>query len=64
VGSTGKEKIKTLFQQARIPLWERGQWPILTDGDSIVWVRQFGAAAGFVAHAGTKVILKVREGPC
>jgi tRNA(Ile)-lysidine synthase len=62
VGSTGKEKIKTLFQQARIPLWERGQWPVLTDGASIVWARRFGAAAGFVAHAGTRVILKVRDG--
>lgn len=62
VGSTGKKKIKTLFQQARIPLWERGQWPALIDGASIVWVRRFGAAAGFAVHAGTKVILKVRDG--
>ena len=62
VGRIVKEKLKTLFQQARIPLWERGQWPILIDGASIVWARRFGAAAEFVAHAGTKVILKVREG--
>jgi tRNA(Ile)-lysidine synthase len=62
VGNTGKEKIKTLFQQARIPLWERGQWPVLIDGDSIVWARRFGAASEFAAHAGTKVILRVREG--
>jgi len=62
VGSTRKEKIKTLFQQARIPLWERGQWPVLIDGASIVWARRFGAASGFAAHAGTKVILRVREG--
>ena len=62
MGSTGKEKIKTLFQKARIPLWERGGWPILTDGASIIWARRFGAASEFVAHAGTRVILKVREG--
>jgi tRNA(Ile)-lysidine synthase len=61
IGSTGKEKIKTLFQRARIPLWERGQWPILTDGVSIVWTRRFGVAAGLAAHAGSKVILLVRE---
>jgi tRNA(Ile)-lysidine synthase len=61
VGSTRKEKIKTLFQHARIPLWERGQWPVLIDGASIVWARRFGAASGFAAHAGTKVILRVRE---
>jgi tRNA(Ile)-lysidine synthase len=63
VGNTGTEKIKTLFQQARIPLWERSQWPLLIDGASIVWARRFGAATEFAAHAGTKVILKVREAP-
>jgi tRNA(Ile)-lysidine synthase len=60
-GSTGQEKIKTLFQQARIPLWERGQWPVLTDGPSIVWARRFGPAAGLVAEQDAKVILQIRE---
>jgi tRNA(Ile)-lysidine synthase len=60
-GSTGKEKVKTLFQQARIPLWERRHWPVLTAGTSIVWVRLFGPAAEFAASAGSSLILKVRE---
>jgi tRNA(Ile)-lysidine synthase len=60
-GSSGPEKIKTLFQQARIPLWERRHWPVLTDGDCIVWARLFGPAAGLVAEQDTKVILKIRE---
>jgi tRNA(Ile)-lysidine synthase len=60
-GSTGQEKIKTLFQQARIPLWERRHWPVLTDGPSIVWARRFGPAAGLVAEQDAKVILKIRE---
>jgi len=62
-GSAGEEKIKTLFQQARIPSWERRLWPILTDGCSIAWARQFGAAAQFAANAGSKVILRIRETP-
>ena len=61
VGSTSKEKIKVLFQKARIPTWERRHWPILVDGDSIVWARRFGAAGEFVAGPGAKVILKVGE---
>lgn len=61
VGSTGKEKIKTLFQKARIPSWDRRNWPILTDGTSIVWVRLFGAAVEFAAGDAAKVILKVQE---
>jgi len=60
-GSTGKEKVKTLFQRARIPLWERRHWPVLTDGPSIVWVRLFGPAAEFAAGAGSSLILKIRE---
>lgn len=60
-GSTGAEKIKTLFQHARIPLWERRDWPILTGGPDIVWARQFGPAARFAAGPGSKVVLQVRE---
>jgi len=60
-GYSGQEKIKALFQQARIPLWERRHWPVLTDGPSIVWARRFGPAAGLVAEQGAQVILKIRE---
>jgi len=60
-GYSGQEKIKTLFQQARIPLWERRHWPVVTDGPSIVWARRFGPAAGLAAEQDAKVILKIRE---
>jgi tRNA(Ile)-lysidine synthase len=60
-GSTGEEKIKTLFQRARIPVWERRYWPVLTDGPSIVWVRQFGPAAEFEANSGSRWVLVIRE---
>ncbi len=62
-GSAGEEKIKTLFQSARIPIWERRHWPILVDGASIVWARRFGPAAGLTASASTRTILQVREIP-
>ena len=60
-GYSGQEKIKTLFQQARIPLWERRHWPVVTDGSLIVWARRFGPAAGVVAERDAKVILRIRE---
>jgi len=60
-GSTGEAKIKTLFQQARIPVWERAYWPVLTDGDSIIWARHFGPAAAFVAGPGSGPVLRIRE---
>ncbi len=61
VGSTGGKKIKTLFQQARIPIWERSRWPVLLDRSNLVWTRRFGPAAAFVAGDHTKVLLKIRE---
>jgi tRNA(Ile)-lysidine synthase len=60
-GSTGERKIKTLFQEARIPLWERRHWPVLTDGSSILWVRRFGPAARFAAGPGSKSVLTIRD---
>jgi tRNA(Ile)-lysidine synthase len=59
--SVSARKIKTLFQLARIPRWERRQWPVLVDGGSIVWTRQFGAAAEYAAGPETRRILRVRE---
>jgi len=60
-GSAAEEKIKTLFQKARIPRWERRQWPVLTDGSAIVWARQFGAAAPFAANSASTMLLRIRE---
>jgi tRNA(Ile)-lysidine synthase len=60
-GSTGEEKIKTLFQKARIPRWERRHWPVVTDGSAIVWARQFGAAVPFAANSASTTLLRIRE---
>jgi tRNA(Ile)-lysidine synthase len=61
VGSAGGEKIKTLFQEARIPLWERRHWPVLTAGESIVWARKFGPDARVAAGPGCRALIGVRE---
>jgi tRNA(Ile)-lysidine synthase len=60
-GSTGEEKVKALFQRARIPLWERRLWPVLTDGPWIVWVRRFGPAAEYEANLDSRRVLAIRE---
>ncbi|MGA2736191.1 MAG: tRNA lysidine(34) synthetase TilS [Bryobacteraceae bacterium] len=59
-GHSGAEKIKILFQQARVPLWERRHWPVVTMGDVILWARNFGPAAGFAASPGSPA-LAIRE---
>jgi tRNA(Ile)-lysidine synthetase-like protein len=61
IGRSREEKIKTLFQEYRIPIWERRHWPVLTDGESIVWARLFGPAANRAASSGSVTVLRIRE---
>jgi tRNA(Ile)-lysidine synthase len=60
-GSSGTEKIKTLFHRARIPIWERRGWPVLWDGPEIVWARRFGPSAQAAANSSSTMVLQIRE---
>jgi tRNA(Ile)-lysidine synthetase-like protein len=53
------EKIKTLFQEGRVLLWERRHWPVVVAGDEIVWARQFGPGAKFAASAETNEQVRI-----
>jgi tRNA(Ile)-lysidine synthase len=46
-GHQSSEKIKKLFQEERVRLWERRHWPLLQCGGEIAWVRSFGVAEKF-----------------
>lgn len=61
VGSAAEKKLKALFQEARVPVWERPTWPVLTGQSGIVWTRRFGAAAGVAASRATGPVLRIRE---
>ncbi len=56
-------KIKTLFQEGRVPLWERRTWPVLVQGDRIVWTRRFGVAREFAAAKDARTGFRVVENP-
>jgi tRNA(Ile)-lysidine synthase len=60
-GETRDRKIKTLFQDFRIPLWERRHWPVIVNGNRIVWTRGFGVAREFAAGPETGTVLLVQE---
>ncbi len=60
-GQTHEQKIKSLFQEERIPIWERPSWPVLTANGKILWSRKFGPAADFVPDSSTRTILRVCE---
>ncbi len=61
VGQSLERKIKLLFQEARVPLWDRWIWPIITYNEAIVWSRRFGASAEFAAGPSTRVVLQVAD---
>jgi tRNA(Ile)-lysidine synthase len=61
VGRSKEQRVKILLQEARIPVWERDHWPIITYNGVILWARRFGAAADFAAGPSTRVVLRVDE---
>ena len=61
VGHSGEEKIKTLFQTWRVPLWERRHWPVIVRDSAILWTRRFGVAQEFAAGPDSKHILAISE---
>ena len=40
-------KLKALFQEQKVLLWERRHWPVVICGEEIVWVRRFGCSAKY-----------------
>lgn len=58
-GHSGPEKIKALFQEQRVLLWERRHWPVAVVAGEMVWARQFGAARKFAASAESRRVLRL-----
>ncbi len=50
-------KLKQLFQEFRIPLWDRHLWPVLTSAGAVVWSRRFGPSAGVQRTPDTRLVL-------
>lgn len=50
-GHQSAEKLKSLFQEHRVVLWQRRHWPVVISGGEVVWVRGFGASAAFQSSA-------------
>lgn len=61
VGQAHEQKLKLMFQQERVPLWERRGWPVLAAKGRIVWCRRFGPAADFSPCGSTQTILRIRD---
>jgi tRNA(Ile)-lysidine synthase len=60
-GHASPVKLKRLFQRARVPLWVRRSWPIITRGEVIVWASGFGPSADHLAGPGSRTVLRVLQ---
>ena len=58
-GQAAAKRLKFLFQEHRVLLWERKHWPVLLWKDEIVWVRRFGCSAKFKSSAGSRNVLTI-----
>jgi tRNA(Ile)-lysidine synthase len=58
-GHERAEKIKSLFQEQRVLLWERRHWPVVVAGGEIIWVRSFGSAAKSRASGESRRVLRL-----
>lgn len=63
VGTAGRRKLKTLFQQKRIPVAERVRTPVVVCGEEIVWVPPFGVAAAYGVTRKSRTALLIEERP-
>ena len=59
VGQAADLSLQQMFQRAKIPSWRRAFWPIVTDGQRILWVKRFGAAAECAAGPAAMSVLKI-----
>lgn len=60
LGSGGTRKLQDLFTDAKTPASDRRRWPILCDGEKIVWVPGLALHNGVKVTPDTRRILRVR----
>ena len=72
-GRAREKKLKALFQESKIPVWDRARWPVVCfsatttkpldersqDGQTVVWSRGFGPSADFAAGEATDTLLEI-----
>jgi tRNA(Ile)-lysidine synthase len=61
LGEARVRKLKELFTEARIPSWQRRYWPMVMSGDTVLWSREFGVAADFLAEGNSGTLVRISE---
>jgi tRNA(Ile)-lysidine synthase len=56
---SGSKKLKELFQESRIPVWERVHWPVLASEHTVVWTKGFGVAPDFACQEDSRQRVRI-----
>jgi len=56
VHTKSPKKVKELLTDLRVAHRERASWPVVADGDEIVWVRGFPVSSKYRARAGKRAV--------
>jgi tRNA(Ile)-lysidine synthase len=59
LGHSSFEKLKSLFGEYKILLWERRHWPVLICGDDVIWTKRFGCSAEAAADPETQQVIRL-----
>ena len=74
-GGKGAKKLKTLFQERKIAVWERPGWPVIAaasaetgapeaepgEREVVVWARGFGPSVEFAADDNSRIVVDITE---
>lgn len=58
-GKSGKYKVKDMFIDNRIPVYQRSSWPLLIANKELLWV--CGLWQKDLEHTGTSILIKVKK---
>ncbi|MBZ5563255.1 MAG: tRNA lysidine(34) synthetase TilS [Acidobacteriia bacterium] len=61
LGSHKSRKLKELFRRHKVPREQRKLWPVLENGQQIVWVRGLPPASTAASSGGTAEVLVIEE---
>jgi tRNA(Ile)-lysidine synthetase-like protein len=56
LAGAGRREIRRLLAEARVPRRERGGWPVVTRGETILWVPGVCRGEAAVPEAGTEAV--------
>lgn len=55
--------LKKLYNEQRIPVWERGELAVLTDGKQLLWAERLGVAQTVAVGVDTECVLLIEPQP-